>query len=505
MLARRFRLALEELGPTFVKLGQVLSTRPDLLPPAFISELSRLQDQVPPESWEVIRAVFIEELGAPPEELFAGIDPQPLAAASLSQVHAATLMDGREVVVKVQRPGITPLIETDLQILHDLATAAQHSPAGELYDLPAIAEDFAATLRAELDYRREGRNADRFRENFADEDQLYIPRVYWHYSSRRVLVLERIHGIKIDDVAAMEAAGIDRKAVALHSAQIIVKEVLEDGFFHADPHAGNYMVMPGEVIGAMDFGMVGYVDDRLRLDLVRLYAAAINFDAEAIVDQLARMYAIPENANRRALASDITRLLHKYRGMKLKEIRATEAIEDIFPIAFRHRLALPSDLWLLAKTLNMMEGIGLQLDPDFDIFNVSGPIVGKLISRVFLPRQPLKQRLVRLGTDWGDVAELLPRAGTRLLQQAERGELFTLRLKDADEFFQRMDLLVTRLSLSLLIAGLTVGLAVLVPAIGQNALARAMALIGFVLSAGLTAWFAFSILKPRKRRPGRGG
>ena len=227
--AQHVRLALEELGSTFVKLGQLLSTRPDLLPPDFITELSHLQDNVPPGRWEPIQALVEEELGAPLGEFFMAFDPTPIAAASLAQVYAALLRNGQEVVVKVQRPGIERVVNTDLEILQDLAHLAQErTPLGDVYDLVELAKEFSIALRAELDYRREGRNADRIRTNFADEQHLYVPQVYWDYSSRRVLVQERIAGIKISDIEALDAAGYDRHEVASHAARFVIKEVLED-------------------------------------------------------------------------------------------------------------------------------------------------------------------------------------------------------------------------------------------------------------------------------------
>ena len=228
--AVQLREALEALGPTFVKLGQALSTRPDLLPPPYIAELSKLQDMVPPEPWEAIREVITQELGRAPEEVFATLEPQPMAAASLAQVHAATLPNGEEVVVKVQRPNIVPTISIDLEILQDLAAAAQSSPLLAKHDYVAVAADFASSLRNELDYRREARNADRFRTNFVDEPCLHVPRVYDEYTTSRLLVLERIYGIKIDDIAALDAAGYDRHQIAQNTARIIMKEVLEDAF-----------------------------------------------------------------------------------------------------------------------------------------------------------------------------------------------------------------------------------------------------------------------------------
>jgi len=494
-LAVHFRQALEELGPTFVKFGQILSTRPDLLPPPYIAELSKLQDTVPPAPWEAIRDVLTQELGRPPEEVFATIDPQPIAAASLAQVHAATLADGEEVVIKVQRPNILATIATDLEILAALAKAAQATALGQIYDFVAIADDFAFTLRNELDYRREGRNADRFRANFARESHLYIPRVYWKYTTTRVLVLERIHGIKIDDIPALDAAGYDRHQVALHSARIIIKEVLEDGFFHADPHPGNFVVMPGEVIGAMDFGMVGYLRDRDRLDLIRLYIASVGLDADSIVEQLIRMGAAHAEIDRQGLSRDIERLLTKYYNLPLKDIRAREVVEEIMPIAYRHHLRLPSNLWLLGKTLAMMEGIGLQLDPDFDMFAVSEPFVRRLAWRLVLPRRAWGQELLRQGADWGELIRGLPRTGNRLLEQAERGELFQIRLKDADSLMGRLDRLATRLALSVLVAALIISLALLIPLTTAGGPLRLPVAIGFLVAAGLGMWLMISILR----------
>jgi len=496
---RRLRMALEELGPTFIKLGQVLSTRPDLLPPDFIAELSRLRDDVPPGPWEPVRQLIEEELGAPLEELFASFDPQPLAAASLAQVHPATLADGTEVVVKVQRPGIEGTIETDLEILADVARLFQERTVlGDIYDLPGVVEEFAATLRAELDFYREGRNADRFRANFAGEGFLYIPKVYWDLTTRRVLVLERIEGIRIDDVEALDAAGYDRYRVALHATRMVVKEVLEDGFFHADPHPGNFVVMPGEVIGAMDFGMVGYLTHRDRTDLVRLYIYVVQLDEEGIVEQLVRMGMVGGKVDRDRLRRDVGRLLRKYQGLPLKAIRAGEIMQEALPIAFRHRLRLPSELWLLGKTLAMMEGVGMRLYPDFDPFTVSEPYVRRFIIQLLSPAE-WGSTLLRSMSDWAYLTTLLPRVGARLLTQAERGELeIGLRHLGLEQALRRLDRLVSRLSLSLLVAAMIVGLALLVPAFHlaeQGGLMTALVVAGFVGVSLLGFWLILSILR----------
>ena len=500
-LAMHFRLALEELGPTFIKLGQILSTRPDLLPPSYIAELSKLQDNVPPAPWNLIREVLIRELGSEPEQIFLTIDPQPMAAASLAQVHAAILPDGQEVVVKVQRPGISAVINTDLEILSSLAKRAQTTRWGKVYDFISIANDFAFILRNELDYRREGHNADRFRENFSKEQHLYIPRVYWDYSNQRVLVLERIHGIKIDDITGLDDAGYDRKKIALHSARIIIKEVLEDGFFHADPHPGNFVIMPGEVIGAMDFGMVGHLQERDRLNLIRLYIVSVALDADAIVEQLIHMGAARQSVDHTALARDIERLLTKYYGLPLKAIRAQKVVEEIMPIAFQHRLQFPSDFWLLGKTLGMMEGVGLQLDPDFEIFTVSEPFVRHLLLQLIMPRRSWARSLIGQGMDWADLASMLPKTGQRLLQQAESGDLFQIRIRDSGQILKRLDSMASRLSLALITAALIISLALLIPATPTGTLLYWILIAGFVCSAIIGGWLLLSIIRGGRQKP----
>ncbi len=500
---RRLRMALEELGPTFIKLGQVLSTRPDLLPPAYIAELARLQDTVPPGPWEPVKAQIEAELGRPLDELFASFDPTPLAAASLAQVHPATLPDGTEVVVKVQRPAIEQTVETDLEILADVARLLQErTPLGRMYDLPGIVEEFATTLRAELDFYREGLNADRFRANFTDEPYLYIPRVHWDYTTHRVLVLERIYGVKIDDAEALDAAGYDRYRVALHATRMIVKEVLEDGFFHADPHPGNFVVMEGEVIGAMDFGMVGYLSRRDRADLIRLYIYVVQLDEEGVVDQLVRMGMVGGQVDRVRLQRDVGRLLRKYQGLPLKAIRAGEIMQEAMPIAFRHHLRLPSELWLLGKTLAMMEGVGLKLCPDFDPFAVSEPYVRRFILQMVSPAD-WGPTVLRSASEWSFLLTLLPRVGSRLLTQAERGELeVTLHHRGLDEALARLDRLANRISLSLLLAALIVGLALLIPAFRlaeRGGLITAVIIAGFLGVSLLGVWLILSILRSGRR------
>ncbi len=498
----RLRLALEELGPTFVKLGQVLSTRPDLVPPAYIAELIKLQDAVPPGPWGPIQDQIEKELGGPTAELFASIEHEPIAAASLAQVHTATLHNGSDVVVKVQRPGIEETVGVDLEILQDVAQLLEDRiSVARLYDLPEIAREFGATLRAELDFYREGHNADRFRENFADEPYLYVPEIHWDFTTRRVLVMERIQGIKIDEVQALKDAGYDCRRIATHAARMVVKEVLEDGFFHADPHPGNFIIMPGEVIGAMDFGMVGHVGHRLRADLTRLYIATIRLDEQGIVDHLIRMGAIVEEIDRMALERDLAILLRKYHGLPLEAVRARDAMQDVLPIAFRHHMRLPSQLWLLGKTLAMLEGVALQLDPEFNFFAFSRPHLRRFLIKMVLPSD-LAPSLIQVGGDWSHLLSLLPRIGSQLLIQAERGKLgVTLEHKGLERALDRLERSANRISVSVLLAGLILGLALIIPAFNlaeEIGLATVLVIAGFFGASVLGLWLIFSIWRSRR-------
>jgi ubiquinone biosynthesis protein len=434
------------------------------MPPDYLEELSYLQDEVPPVSWDEAREVVETELGAPIEDLFAQVDPVPIASASLAQVHVARLVGGQEVVVKIQRPNIEKTVNLDLDIIYDLAhTAQQRIAAASRFDVGDLAEEFASALRTEMDFRREAWNADRFRKNFEGEPHLYVPKIYWDYSTKRLLVMERLQGIKIDDLDAIRAAGYSPKRLSGYAADFALKEVLIDGFFHADPHPGNLLILPGEVIGVLDFGTVGRLDDKDRANLARLFIAAVQLDSEVIVDQLQRMGIADYKVDRAGLERDLKRILTRYYGLPIYEIDAQEISKDIQPILYEYKLYIPTDYYLLMKTVIMMQGVGLTLDPDFDIFEAAQPYIGKLFRRMWLP-SAWGPDVIRLAMDWKDFATILPRKTSHILDQLERGQLTVqAELPQLEPMFNRIDRIINRIIFSVLVAALLVALALLIP------------------------------------------
>lgn len=493
----RFRMALEELGPTFVKMGQMLSTRPDLLPPDFIRELEKLQDDAAPVAWSEIRRVVEEELGGTIGEFFKSVDENPLASASIAQVHAAELFTGEQVVLKVQRPSVETTIDVDLEILYDLAALAQAvTQVGKTYDLPSIVDDFSYTIRAELDYRREGQNAELFSANFRKNDHIVIPKIYWEFATHRLLVMERIYGIKIDNIPKLDEKGYDRTVLADRAAQIVIKEILEDGFFHADPHPGNLFVLDGGLIGVLDFGMVGWLDDSTRILLAQLYIVTVRQDLDGIVDLLVKLEIADLNVNRRELRHDVNRLLRQYYGRPLGDIRVSEFLEDFSEIVFHYKLRIPGDIWLLIKTLATLEGVALRLDPEFDIFSTSQKYIDRLARRLY-SFQRFRHNISSAASTYSDFLTVGPDVSLRILKRLERGDL-TVKLEPTglEPFYYQMDRISNRLSLSILIAALVLGLAFLIPRLeGAPGWIAIVAGVSFFVVTFLGLWLIISILR----------
>ncbi|MGN6743297.1 MAG: ABC1 kinase family protein, partial [Amnibacterium sp.] len=381
------RLVLEELGPTFVKLGQLLSTRRDLLPPSWIDELERLQDDAPAAPDDAVRRIVEAEFGTSREALFASFDPVPLARASLGQAHAATLPDGTHVVVKVRKPGVVEQVHLDLEILQDLADrAARTSRFAADLDLPGLAGQLAASLTAELDYLREGRSADHFAAVFASDPGVRIPRVHWSRTTRRVLTLDRLTGVKVDDLGALEREGIDPRGIVRRAIRLMARMVFVDGVFHADPHPGNLLIEPDGTIGLIDFGMVGHLDETLRERLALLFVAVSRNDTDATARALVAVAEPVRRVDRAALRLDVLRFTTLYAGRSLGELRLGALLLRLLTILRRHRLRLPQDLALLIRMLLLVDAIGARLDPSFDLAAELRPYAARLAAERFSPR-----------------------------------------------------------------------------------------------------------------------
>ena len=501
--AVQLRLAFEELGTTFIKVAQLLSTRSDLLPPEYVRELAKLQDAAPPVPIAQLVAVFEAELGARPEAVFAEFDPIPLATASIGQVHAARLRSGEQVVVKVQRPGVAAAVERDLEVLLDLARLVEHYTAfGRDYDVVGLAEEFAFTLHCELSYLREGQSADRFRQAFAEDPDLYVPRVYWEHTTERVIVLERLEGAKVNDLPAPVAGGIDPKKVAASSVRLMLEQMFVHGFFHADPHPGNLFVLADGRIGLLDFGMIGRLDEALQASLTRIFLAVSKDDADRLLDELRATGIVRGEVNQVALERDVDHMIACMRDRPVRDLAAARIFNEITALARRHHLRLPSDLVLMAKVMAMSEGLGLELDPDFQFI----PFARPYLERFWLEKRSPRRVAERLAEGIVETAELgltLPRHLRRLMTDLERGDVRTqVELRGADRFLAELHGMTNRLAMSVLVGGLLVGLSLflhmLAPA-GLESYAGRFFGLSFVAAVVLGFWLLKSLLRSGRR------
>jgi ubiquinone biosynthesis protein len=499
----RVRLALEELGATFIKFGQILSTRPDLLPPQYVKELAKLHDDAAPVASDTIVEVVAAELGKPVEAAFARFDRQPLAAASIGQAHAATLPDGTDVVVKIRRPGVVEQVHEDIEILRNVAAAASHRwPVAAQYDLIGLTNEFADTLQSELDYVREGKNAERFARNFDGDASVHIPRVFWDTSTSRVLTLERVRGVKVDNPSAIAGTALDGKTLAQRAVGMLLKMIFEDGFFHADPHPGNFFIEPGGRIGLVDFGMVGTVDESSRERLADLLLALTSRDADRVVDGMLDLGAIRGHLDRDGLRADLDRLLSRYAEVPLGSIAFGAVLEEALAIVRGRHLQMPSNFALLLKTLIMAEGLGARLDPGFQFIEELQPHAERLALRQYSP-VAWGRRMAKASVDAARLAAELPGEVRRVLQAVDRSNLeFGIRRESIEPLVERLERLTNRLVLGILAAAFIVGLAVLLliyHPTGWEAWAGVAFGIGFAIAAGVGVYLAWTIIRSRHR------
>ncbi len=457
--AEHLREAFNELGATFIKLGQALSTRPDLLPAEYITELGKLQDEIPPLPFEAMEKVLIQELGKPAAEVFSEFDPQPLASASIGQVYAGRLKNGIKVVVKIRRPDVAKIMDQDLEILATMANwIMAHTSLGQLYDLNAFVEEFSFRLRNELDYMREGQNANTFKKNFSGDATIYVPYVFWDLTTHGVITLERVYGIKINDVAAMRAAGINMRQVAENAGRFTLRQLFEFGFFHADPHPGNFFVQPDASLAVMDFGMVGHLTNAMRNSLLSMIIAMATKDAEILVDELMDAGITRKPVRQRQLAMDLERIFESYIGGSAQFLTATQVLNQILGIAYRHGLQMPGEMAMLARMSTINEGISMTLYPDFRMLDFAAPYVLHYWQEQRSP-QKMIPRLGKTALDGLELSLNLPRQASRLLKQMERGQLeFNVNYDGFREIMAQMQKMANRLALSIIIGATIVAL-----------------------------------------------
>jgi ubiquinone biosynthesis protein len=496
------RLAIEELGPTFIKLGQLLSTRSDIVPADFLHELSKLQDAAPPIPPLTVRSLIESELGARPEDLFASFDADPLASASIGQAHLATLLDGTRVVVKVRRPNINALIETDLEILQNLANlASRRWEAAANYNFPGLVSQFALSLRRELDYLSEGRNAERFAANFADNEDVHIPRVFWNTTTSQVLTLERIVGIKVDDLEGLDRASVDRRNLATKATGVAVSMVFEHGFFHADPHPGNLFIEPGGRIGLIDFGMVGEVDDALRQRLGVLLAALTSHDVERLASALRELSVVKRPVDRDQFRVDLVGFVGLYRGRRLGEVNVADLASQLLALLRKHHLQLPQEMAVLLKFFLMVEGMGVRLDPEFSLGEVLGPYARQLAWDRFSP-EALARQLLTTGRDAAALAVDLPDRVRRLLDLLDTsGVVMHVQPSEFEPLIERAERIGDRLVAGIITAAFIRGIAELASADKERwgRWEGPLMGIGLGMSSALGAYLGWTARRLRRR------
>ncbi len=499
--AVRIRLALEELGPTFVKLGQILSMRPFLIPSELVIELSKLQDSVAPLPREVAIRAIEENLGRKISEAFLEFDPVPIASASLSQVHYATLLDHTPVVVKIQRPGIKRIIESDMVILRDIASLLEkHIPESRPYEPMGIVSELAKSTRKEINFNYEGRNIEIFARNFKNDPRIYVPRVFWDYSTRYMLTMDRIDGIKINDVVALRQAGLDTAEICRVGGEMVFKMIFEHGFFHADPHPGNLFVTRSGLIAPVDYGMAGVLSSTQLDQIADLLAAVVSNDPAMVVYSFMKAEVLPDDANLPAIEADINELITRYHRIPLAQIDMASISDEFFDVVHRHKIRVQSELMVFGKALVTYEEVARQLDSNYDFIKSAEPYVRKLALRRFRPERI--KREIQIGvTEFHDLITKFPRELQEFTSKINKGKIKVgLEVHGLERLILELDKSSNRLSFALIIAAIIVGSSFImtldvgikfygVPAIG---------LIGYLFAGVLGAGLAISILRSGK-------
>ncbi|HTI72738.1 MAG TPA: AarF/ABC1/UbiB kinase family protein [Candidatus Limnocylindria bacterium] len=499
--ARRLRHALEELGPTFVKLGQLLASRSHLLPKAMLDELEQLHDNVPPVPFSEVKTVIEAELGRPLAECFASIEEIPLGSASIAQVHAAVLLTGEQVVVKVQRPGIEAIVRTDLQIMADFANLLEKHVEGWAVHRPtAIVAEFAKRMEQELDFNAEAGHISRFADQFANEPTLRAPQVFMEQSALRVLTMERIDGIKVSLLQDLEAANLDRAVIANRVADLVMKQIFVHGFFHADPHPGNIHILPGNVVCFLDFGMMGFLDQRTREVFADLVTAIAQRNESGAASALLRLADAELDPPRQGLESDLAEFMHQHFYRPIGEMIFSKLVNHLFKLTTEHSLTMPPDLFTMLKALSMMENLVSTLDPKHDLIAQAKPFMRQVHMNRLGPKRLLRQ-LSEFGMEAGEFLRGFPMEVRRVLAQLKGGKAkVTFHHDGLEPLNNTLERVSNRLAFALVLASLLIASSLIlhagipprwhgVPVIG---------LAGYVFAGLMGGWLMLSILRHGK-------
>lgn len=492
---QRVRHAFEEMGPTFVKLGQILATRVDLFSPEWIAEFEKLQDQVPAQPFENLRAQVEEDLGDAPENIFTSLETEALAVGSIAQVHRARTQSGDDIVIKIRHPGIRPVIEADLRLLARLADIAEKE-ISELrrYQPTRIVQQVSHSLRRELDLASECRHAERIAESFIDDESIQVPKVYWQWTSERLNVQEFIDGIPAHDINRLKKSGLDCKLLARRGANAVLKMILEDGFFHADPHPGNLYCLPDNRIVFIDFGMTGHLSERRREQLIDVIRGLIVRDTEQIINVMFD-WAGGVQIQTENLASDIDAFLDNYHSVPLKQLNIAAMLTDLTVIMRDYELILPPDLALLIKVFITLEGLGRQLDPDFDMATEATPFYQNAMLARYQPAVLAKR-------SWKNILELanilssLPSDLRHLFRSVRRGAIqLSIEITSLDRFANELDRAASRITVGLVTSALIIGTSIVITVEGGPKLfgLPLLGLFGFIGAGIGGTWLLISI------------
>ncbi|MBI5050951.1 MAG: AarF/ABC1/UbiB kinase family protein [Nitrospirae bacterium] len=502
-IPERLRMAFGELGPSFIKLAQILSSRPDLITKAYADEFKKLQDEVPPFPAAEARKIVEAELKKPLMDVFSDFDDAPVAAASIAQVHKAALKTGEKVVVKVQRPDIKDIIETDIAILDIIVRLLlRYIPESKFFNPQGIVNEFSKSVRKELNFIEEAKNAFRFRKNFADDPCIYIPAVYPNLVSEKVIVMERIEGVRIDNIQEIESLGIERDKLARAGVEAYFKMMFEDGFFHADPHPGNIFVMPDGKIGLLDFGIVGWLTPELMENIANTFLALIDKDFDRLVDQYIELGIVSEEETdietfRRGFKVDLAGFYEPLYGLTITEINFAEYLNSLTHLAVKHGLTIPSALLLMNKTMLILDSIGRQLDPAFNFITVAEPYAARLARRRLGPHR-IFERAKRNISDVGDFITTTPKQLGRLLRKLLKDELsFKINPIGMDRLIKDIDRSSNRVAFSVVVASIIIGSSLLIQSgIGEKIFGLpAVGATGFFIAFILGLWLLISIIK----------